>query len=154
MKCTDIKCPWTKTISTSNHINKTVDHGKIPCDVNVRTIMAFREIAGIESFCGYMDMTPPMAVTTYHETIANMHSVYMECAEFNTRAAANEIREELLEECTAESIADVVSVDGTWQRRGFSSLNGAVNVISLLSGKCLAFEALTKTCLSSMGKEK
>ena len=41
----------------------------------------------------------------------------MECAEFNMKAAANEIREELLEECTAESIADVdVSVDGTWQK--------------------------------------
>ena len=159
MKCTDIKCPWTKTISTSNHINKTVDHGKIPYDVNVRTIMAFREIgkgyAGIESFCGYMNMPPPMAVTTYHETIANMHSVYMECAEFNMKAAANEIREELLEECTAESIADVdVSVDGTWQRRGFSSLNGAVTVISLLSGKCLAFEALTKTCKACQVWEK
>ena len=103
-------------------------------------------------------MRPPMAVTTYHETIAtetiatetiaNMHSIYMEYAEFSMEAAANDIREELLEECTAESIADVeVSVDGTWQRRGFSSLSGAVTVISLLSGKCLAFKAFTwKTC--------
>ena len=79
MKCTDIKCPWTRTISTSNDINKTVDHGKIPYDVNVRTIMAFREIgkgyAGIES-CGYMNMPPPMAVTTHHETIANIQFIW------------------------------------------------------------------------------
>ena len=69
-----------------------------------------------------------------------MHSICMECAEFSMKAAANDIREELLEECTAETITDIdVSVDGTWQRRGFSSLNGAVTVISFLSGKCLAF---------------
>jgi hypothetical protein len=29
-----------------------------------------------------------------------------------------------------------VSFDGTWQRRGFTSLNGCVTVISMENGKC------------------
>ena len=56
------------------------------------------------------------------------------------QAAADEIRHELSDEYTD------VSVDGTWQKRRYSLLNRVVTVISLLSGKCLAFEALTKRC--------
>ena len=41
-----------------------------------------------------------------------------------------------------------VSCDGTWQRRGFASLNGAVTAISVEIGKCLAHECLVKTCKS------
>ena len=39
-----------------------------------------------------------------------------------------------------------VSVDGTWQRRGFSSLNGAVAAISMVNGKILDLETLTRYC--------
>ena len=39
-----------------------------------------------------------------------------------------------------------VSCDGTWQRRGFSSLNGCVAVLSIESGKVLDAEALTNVC--------
>ena len=146
-----VSCPWTKKVSTSNLINKTMDCVKMPYDVNIRTVLSFREIGkghkAIETFCRYMNMPPPMIVTTYHETVSNMHSVYLEQAESSMLASADEIRQELSDEYTDEFIADVdVSVDGTWQKRGYSSLNGAVTVISLLSGKCLAFEALTKTC--------
>ena len=67
-------------------------------------------------------MPPPMNVTTYHETVSNMHSVYLEQAESSRIAAADEIRHELSDEYTDNSIADVdVSVDGTWQQRGYSS---------------------------------
>ena len=39
-----------------------------------------------------------------------------------------------------------VSVDGTWQRRGFSSLNGCVSAISMDTGKVVDVEALSKVC--------
>ena len=39
-----------------------------------------------------------------------------------------------------------VSVDGTWQRRGFSSLNGAVAAISMVNGKVLDVAAMTRHC--------
>ena len=39
-----------------------------------------------------------------------------------------------------------VSCDGTWQRRGYSSLNGVVTVIASDSGKCVDYRVLLKTC--------
>ncbi|GFV30641.1 uncharacterized protein TNCV_2865801 [Trichonephila clavipes] len=37
-----------------------------------------------------------------------------------------------------------VSVDGTWHRRGFSSLNGCVTAISVDTGKIIDFETLSQ----------
>lgn len=38
--------------------------------------------------------------------------------------------------------------DGTWQRRGFSSLHGCVTAISMETGKILDVEPLSKVCHS------
>jgi hypothetical protein len=46
-----------------------------------------------------------------------------------------------------DGICDVsASFDGTWQRRGYASLNGVVSAISNDTGRCLAYECLTKNC--------
>ncbi|GFV48544.1 uncharacterized protein TNCV_5068291 [Trichonephila clavipes] len=47
-----------------------------------------------------------------------------------------------------------VSVDGTWQRRGYSSLNGCVSVISIDSGKVLDVEFMSKVCRLCNSKNK
>ena len=39
-----------------------------------------------------------------------------------------------------------VSCGGTWQRKGFSSLNGCVSAISMDTGKVLDVEPLSKVC--------
>ena len=39
-----------------------------------------------------------------------------------------------------------ISCDGSWQRRGFSSLNGCVTAISMETGKVLDVEPLSKVC--------
>ena len=45
-----------------------------------------------------------------------------------------------------KKLQTAVSCDGSWQRRGFSSLHGCVTVISMESGKILDIEPLTKVC--------
>ena len=82
VKCSSEKCQWMKKVSTSNFADKTtVASGKVPYDINIRTILTFREIGkghtAIETFCGLMNMPPPMTVNMYHETIANIHPVYI-----------------------------------------------------------------------------
>ncbi|GFU47308.1 uncharacterized protein TNCV_3822951 [Trichonephila clavipes] len=47
-----------------------------------------------------------------------------------------------------------VSVDGTWQRRGYSSLNECVPVISIDSGKVLDVEFISKVCRLCNSKNK
>ena len=45
------------------------------------------------------------------------------------------------------SIIDTaVSVDGSWQRRGFSSLNGVVTAISRDTSKILDCELMSRSC--------
>ena len=46
-------------------------------------------------------------------------------------------------------ITDVaVSCDGSWQRRGFSSMNGFVSAISMDNGKVCDIETMTRYCRS------
>ncbi|GFT12048.1 uncharacterized protein TNCV_726401 [Trichonephila clavipes] len=46
-----------------------------------------------------------------------------------------------------------IAVDGTWHKRGYSSLNGVVCATSVENGKVIDFEALTKYCSSCKGKK-
>jgi len=51
-------------------------------------------------------------------------------------------------------ILDVgVSCDGSWQRRGYISLNGTFTAISLDSGKILDTEVMSRYCKSCKNKE-
>ena len=145
IKCNHHECPWTKKVATSNFIDKHTGSGKVPYDVNLRTVVAFREIA-IETFCGFMNMPPPMISKTYQETMECVHPFYIEAA--TMKAASDEIREELLgDNFDEDTVVDVdISADGSWQKRSFSSLNGFTTIISLLTGKCLSYDAMAKKC--------
>ena len=80
----------------------------------------------------------------------------MKCAAISMKQAADELREVVLrDEFTDEAVADVdISADGLCQKRGISSLNGFVTIISLLMGKCLDFAAICKPCKSCETWEK
>ena len=47
-----------------------------------------------------------------------------------------------------------VSCHSSWQKRGHSSLNGVVTVISIDNGKILDIEPMTRTCKSYLLHEK
>ena len=56
---------------------------------------------------------------------------------------------------SSSSITDTaVSVDGSWQRRGFSSLNGVVTAISMDTDKILDCEPMSRPCKASSLKLK
>ena len=80
----------------------------------------------------------------------------MKCAANSVKQVADELREVVLrDEFTDEAVADVdISADGSWHERGFSSLNGFVTIISLLTGKYLDFAAMCKPCKSCETWEK
>ncbi|XP_055943287.1 uncharacterized protein LOC129972975 [Argiope bruennichi] len=67
-----------------------------------------------------------------------------------SNVASKTMKEAALEirgDSVTEEIAQCgVSVDGTWQRRGYSSLNGCVTVISIDTGKVLDIEVMSKVC--------
>ena len=124
ISCCSISCRWNRSFYTSDKVKRD-GRGADPFDINLRAIMAFREIgkghSGLETFCGYMNMPPPMAETTYNETVkCTLHPRYIDVAARNMKDAAKEVRHEILDDYDENAVCDTaVSCDGSWQRRGY-----------------------------------
>lgn len=78
LECT---CLWTHTVFSIPRIKD----GKSSFDINLRTVMAFREIGkgltSIETFCRLMNTTPPMTTFSYTDTINGLNASYTKAAE-------------------------------------------------------------------------
>lgn len=55
--------------------------------------------------------------------------------------------------CVVRSTECGVSGDGTWQRRGHSSLNGCVSLISIDTGKIIDVGGMSSKCRASFEKQ-
>ena len=104
--------------------------------------------AGARKFCTIMNMPPPPTEKAF---LSNSRVIGR-----HMKAIAKEIMKKAGEEVLSLK-KDVnsseglpvncgVSCDGTWQKRGYSSRNGCVNVISMDTGKVLDVEALSQGC--------
>lgn len=112
--------------------------------MNLRYAYALRSInKGLEAgkmFSAVMNLAPPNArMQTLYKTL--LPSV-TEVSDGSLRNAASEAIEE------NEDSQDIAAAfDGTWQKRGFKSLNGIVTVTSFDTGKVLDFECMSKFCI-------
>ena len=115
--------------------------------MNVRTVLAFREIGkghnAMTTFNKVMNMPAPL-------TRCNFTKIQNEKVLPAVEKLANDSMVN-----NAYKIRDVsgndnrecgVSIDGTWQKRGYSSHNGVVTVITLDTQKCLDVEVLPDKC--------
>ena len=75
--------------------------------------------AGLEKFTSLMNMPKPMT----HNNFDKIVKIVSHCSKAVARETMNDAAEEIRK--ADPNIVDTgVSVDGSWQRRGFSSLNG------------------------------
>ena len=142
LQCTS--CLYTKTFFTAKQLGTSEKGGRKSFDVNVRTGYASRQIGAgyeqIKKFCSYLNMPSPMLSNNYTKISDKLRVSAKKVAEKSMAAAASELRGEA-------PTADVgVSVDGTWQRKGYSSMNGVITAISVDNGKVLDTAILTKNC--------
>ena len=160
LSCT--KCDWCKTFSTSEEVKKTNTNnedttkspgsGRHAFDINIRSVIAMREIGrgytALQTLCGFLNIPSPMTKKTFLETQSSVGSVYVKVAEANMNSAATEVRKvDGVQQVTANEVVNTtISTDGTWQKRGFSSRNGVVTIISNSTGKCVDYRVKTKTC--------
>ena len=140
------ECCFTHEFYTSACTDKSFD-------INKRTIYTMRACGqgygGVSMFSSLMNMPGCMASTSYDKVIKKFHAASKFVAEETMQEAAQDLHK------TGESIVDIaVSCDGTWQRRGYSSNNGVVAVISMESGKVIDVESLSKLCRQCKLKEK
>ena len=84
---------------------------------------------GLEKLCGILNLPKPMTVKIFNIISNTLRDAAKAVAENSMNAAARELGR-------SETITNIgVSVDGSWQRRGFSSLNGIVAALSIDNGK-------------------
>lgn len=144
-------CAWEETFFTSRVVeskDKKDRRGRKKYEVNVRCVMSFREIGGglelIRKFSTMMNMTQPMNRSAYDDTNEFLLGAYSKACTNSMSKAAHEYKQ------TQDSPVDcTVSIDGSWQKRGFDSQNGLVTAIirgTNVVEKCIDFEVLTKKC--------
>lgn len=90
-------------------------------DINTRTVYTNEEDddAGLEHFTSLMNLSKPVTSNNFDKIVDRLVVVTKEIAEETMQEAATELK-------TDANVAYVaVSCDGSWQRRGYSSLNDA-----------------------------
>lgn len=118
-------------------------------EVNRRLVYGMRTIgqgeASARRFCGIMNMPPPPKPKAY----SKHNKALLKAAKAVANQTMNDAQKEIhhLKGEDVEGFSNCgVSCDGTWQKRGHSSLNGCVAVLSIDTGKCLDVELLSKVC--------
>lgn len=134
-------CAACGYVSERQHSSKRCD--KV-FEVNRRLVYGMRQIGcGFEEACTFlstMNMPPPPNKSAYNAHNKSLLQVVERLGEEIMMGSAIRVRQTIgSDECG-------VSVDGSWHRRGYSSLNGVVTTLSIDTGEALDVEILSKEC--------
>lgn len=118
-------------------------HGRV-FDVNKKSVFTMRRIgrgwSALNKFCGIMNMPPAVC-----ESVFNHHQRELQvAAETVSERPMNRSAAEIRVLAGGDQIA--VSFDGTWMRRGYSSLYGEFACISFLTGRILDVHVSSRYC--------
>jgi len=108
-------------------------------EINTRIVFAMRllgiDINGIKKFCAFMCLPKPVFQVTYDKIVANIAIATDSVRTLCLKEAAE--KEKLISINHGENNGLTVSGDGSWRRRGFSSLFGVTTLIGWHTGKVL-----------------
>lgn len=103
--------------------------------------------SGEKKFCGLMDLPPPVAQKSHDEIKKNIHIASKTVAKISMKDAVQEEQLRTNLEQEVENATDLcVSGDGTWQKRGFSSLYGVCSLIGAHSKKVVDVNIESSYC--------
>ena len=143
-----LNCNFSETFSTSKQYKS--DSYAQPFDVNIRAVMAFREMGSgreaMETFAAVMNMPPPVQHRSYNNIVNMLHGAFENSALESKKNAVCEVREKLEVKSNDEVLECGVSIDGTWQRCEFASLNGVVAAVALDNNKVIDTYVMSKYC--------
>ena len=147
-KCGYINAEYTSVIVDDERQDK---RGSKNFDINMRSVYAMRTSglghSALEKFCGMVNMPQPVAKPSCTAVTIKLKKAAQITAEKSMSVAANDATEK-------EGTTDIsVSVDGTWQRRGYASLNGVVAAISTANSKVVDVETVSWCCKACQSKE-
>ncbi|GFY29347.1 uncharacterized protein TNCV_4724751 [Trichonephila clavipes] len=104
--------------------------------------------AGAFKLCSTLNL-PRLTKTAYKNQEAKLLKVVQEVAEESMTKAATEIVEK--QNLSSDIVKCGISVDGTWQRRGYTSMNGCVAAISVDTVLVLATSRANKLAVQWIG---
>ena len=134
LTCTDPNCEWKLKFCSSKECKKISESSGRNCfEVNKRAMIAFRENGlghtGMSTFCRCMNIPPPMNIRTFEDLNSDIHNAYVKTAQESMSNAGKAVHESAKDR--EQEFANItVSGDGAWQKRGYSSLNGVMTLIS------------------------
>eukprot|EP00794_Sanderia_malayensis_P014632 gene14632-16150_t len=145
IKC--LKCSWKLHFYTSNEIEEQLTPGRNAFEINYRAALAIKEIGlgyrSLNMFSQVLNLLPPVNVSSFQKTVERLNEVYSEAANDSMSQAACEVKENMTN--PTDVVDTRVAIDGTWQKRGYSSLNGVI-VATSAKGKVLDFQVFSKYC--------
>ena len=134
-------CDESTSLQTSANITK---RGK-SFDVNKRAVFHSLESGtgyeGLSSFYGIMNM-PCMSTSSYYKQVDSILGIVEDYTHEELISAGQRLRNIILDEnpeLDLNETLDAASFDGTWAKRGFTSLTGVVFAISVDSGEVLDY---------------
>ena len=90
-------------------------------------------------------MPPPMNENAYRDIVEAVRKAAQTVCQRSMRAAVENAKS--FYEPEEDGVFDIgISGDGTWRRRGYSSLYGIVTAISTVTGKVIDIEIMSKDC--------
>ena len=155
IECTS--CNTTTPMATS----ATISNRGRSFDVNRRAVYHSLETGGgyesLSTFCGIMNM-PCISKKAYQEQVDVILEAQQSEAQAELTKAGKKLHDVLVQESdnelATEDVLDVtVSFDGTWAKRGFTSLFGVFFVMSVDTGEVLDYHVLSKSCQQCLLKK-
>lgn len=135
-----------KTINSSPLINGRA------YEINRRLAATMRVLgkglSATQLFCGLMDLPTCITQRPYDAIMENVEKAATTVAQSSMKCAAEKELSETKKQDDLELVDDgiIVSGDGTWMKRGFSSLFGVATLIGHFTGKVIDFEVKSAYC--------
>ena len=146
---TCMSCKWSTNFFTSNQTsNAEMKQGRNMFEINVRNVVAFREIEKghepISNFARCTDMQG-ISASAYRNINESLFVAYENAANVSMQKACSEIANDPTNVKTEENITLCrLHLDGAWQKMGHSSHNGYVAGVN--SGKVVDVHVMSKYC--------
>ncbi|GBM70964.1 hypothetical protein AVEN_112012-1 [Araneus ventricosus] len=133
-------CPFSKGFASSKKQQRN-------SEINVIFVFALKIIGKgftvAKKLCATLNLPAFLSKVSFRIQELKLLLASASVAENSMKHATGEIKNAY---DPVPSVKCGVSVDGTWQRRGYSCLNGIVSAISILSGKVIDMEVMSQFC--------
>ena len=119
-------------------------------EINRRFIFVMRVLGlglkGCQKFCGLMDMPQFFVHNTYDIIATNILGCVKEVSSNLFHKAMKEEKQLCKQQNVENTVELTVSGDGTWKKRGFTSLYGVSSIIGYYTGKVLDIAVKSSYC--------